>query len=397
VTELFVTYLLIQAGKIMEFKWNEEQKELREAVSRFAKKELNEDVIERDRLAQFSDKGWKKCAEFGIQGLCVPEEFGGSGLDALTTVGVLERLGYSCKDNGLIFSINAMLWTVSMPIVIFGTKEQKTRYLSGLCNGTLIGANAMSEPNTGSDAYSMRTTAEKKNGAYYLNGSKTFVTNGPIADLYVAYANVDLSKGAKGITAFIIDKDAPGLKIGGKIAKMGLRTSPISEIFFDNCEVPEENRLAPEGKGALVFTESMSWERGSILSSAVGTMERLMETCLRYARDRKQFGEPIGKFQQVANKIVDMRMRIECSRHMLYHCAWLKSRQRSNILEAAMAKLKISDDWIHVCQEAMQIHGGYGYTVDYEIERDLRDAMGSKIYSGTSEIQRNIAASMLGL
>lgn len=381
----------------MDFEWSREQRELLDAVQRFATEELNANVIENDREGHFDHEGWKKCGEFGIQGLPAPEEYGGLGADALTTVGALERLGYGCKDNGLIFSINAHLWTVVMPLVTAGTEEQKHQYLPALCNGTLIGANAMSEPNSGSDAFSMSATAHRVGDKYILNGSKTFVTNAPIADLFAVYATIDKSKGQHGVTGFLVSKDAPGLMVGRKLEKMGLRTSPMSEIFLENCEVPASNRIGEEGGGSFLFTRSMTWERGCILSNAIGSMQRILETCVRYANTRKQFGQSIGKYQQVAGKIVDMKLRLETSRMLLYHGGWLRAKGKSGFLEASLTKLHISDSWVKSCEDALQIHGGYGYMVEYEIERELRDALGSRLYSGTSEIQRNLIASLMGL
>jgi hypothetical protein len=255
----------------------------------------------------------------------------------------------------------------------------------------------MSEPGSGSDAYGMRTTAVKKDGHYVLNGSKTFVSNGPVADVIVAFAVTDKSKGAAGISAFLVEKSFKGFSVSRKIEKMGLRTSPMAELFFDNCEVPEANLLGREGAGSSLFTHSMTWERGCILSSALGAMQRVLETSIRYARERKQFGQSIGKFQQVAGKIVDMKLRLETARMMAYHGAYQRASGRTAVMEAALAKLHISDCWVKNCEDAIQIHGGYGYMTDYEIERELRDAMGSRIYSGTNEIQRNLVASLLGL
>ncbi len=381
----------------MDFTWSESQRTLREEIEEFAGRELNANLIENDRNEVFNLAGWKKCGRFGIQGMCVPEEYGGSGLDALTAAGALERLGYACRDNGLIFSLNAHMWTACMPLVDFGTAEQKKRFLGGLCDGTLIAGNAMSEPDSGSDAYSLRTSARKQGARYFLNGSKTYVTNGPIADLLVVFATLDRSQGPGAISAFLVEKGTPGLTVARKLQKMGLRTSPMAEIFFDDCEVPEENRLGREGAGASLFTHSMAWERATILASAVGSMQRLLEACIRYARERRQGGQPIGKFQLVATKIVDMKVRLETARHLLYHTTWLRSRGKSATLEAAMTKLYISESWVQSCQDAVQIHGGYGYMTEYELERELRDALGSRIYSGTNEVQRTIIASLLGL
>ncbi|MEX2112179.1 MAG: acyl-CoA dehydrogenase family protein [Pirellulales bacterium] len=381
----------------MDFAWKPEQKALFETVDRFARQSLGENMIERDREGVFDQQGWKQCGEFGIQGLPVPEQYGGLGTDAVTTVGALERLGYACRDNGLVFSINAHMWTAVMPLVAFGTEEQKQRYLPGLCGGALIGGNAMSEPDSGSDSYALSTTATKRGDKYLLNGNKTFVTNGPVADVVVVFATVDKSQGARGITAFLVEKSFPGVTVGNKLEKMGLRTSPMSEMFFSDCEVPEENRLGKEGAGTALFTHSMSWERGCILASAVGSMQRLLERCIRFAKERKQFGQPIGKFQLVASRIVDMKLRLESARHMLYHGAWLRGEGKSAIMEASMAKLHISESWVQSCLDAIQLHGAAGYMIESEIERELRDATASRIYSGTNEIQRTLIASLLGL
>lgn len=381
----------------MDFSWSGEQREMFQAVGTFARKELNERLIERDREAVFSLEVWKQCGAVGLLGLTVPVEFGGTGADALTAVGVLERLGYCCRDNGLIFSLNAHLWTACMPLVEFGTDGQKEKFLPGLSSGDLIGGNAMSEPGSGSDAFSLRTTAKKREGCYVLNGSKTWVTNAPVADVLVVYATVDTDKGAGGVTAFLVEKDAPGFTVGRKLDKMGLRTSPMAEVFFDDCEIPAENLLGKEGSGSQLFTRSMTWERGCILASAVGSMQRLLETCVEYARERKQFGQAIGKFQQVSSKIVDMKLRLETARRLLYHTAWLRDQGKSSVAEAALVKLHISEAWVKTCEDAIQIHAGYGYMTESELERELRDAIGSRIYSGTNEIQRNLIAALLGL
>jgi alkylation response protein AidB-like acyl-CoA dehydrogenase len=381
----------------MDFSWSEEQQELRKTIVKFAREELNDGLLDRDREGVFNHEGWKKSAAIGIHGLPMPVEYGGSGLDPLSTVGALESFGYGCKDNGLSFSINAHMWTAQIPVLTFGTDEQKQRYLPKLINGEMIGGNAMSEPGSGSDAYSLRTTADKKGDKYILNGSKIFVTNGPVADVCLVFATVDKAKGPNGVTAFLVEKTFPGFNVSRKIEKMGIKTSPMAELFFDNCEVPVENRLGKEGAGKNLFTHSMTWERGCILASAVGAMERLLETTVAYAKDRKQFGQSIGKFQAVANMIVDMKVRLETSRALLYRCAWLASKGKSVFMEAAMAKLHISDSWVKCAEEAIQVHGGYGYMKEYEVERELRDAIGSKLYSGTSEIQKNIIAPLLGL
>jgi alkylation response protein AidB-like acyl-CoA dehydrogenase len=381
----------------MDFAWSDDQTQLRDTIYAFAKAELNGDLLGRDERGEFNADGWRKCAEMGVHGLPIPQEYGGSGQDALTTVGVLESLGYGCRDNGLIFSINAHMWTLEIPILGFGTQEQKRRYLPRLCSGELIGANAMSEPGSGSDAYGLTATAQLRGDRYVLNGSKIFVSNGPIAGLYLVYATVDRAKGPNGISGFLVERETPGLTVGPHAHKMGLRTSPMSELFFDDCEVPVENRLGREGAGKSLFADSMTWERSCILASAVGSMQRLLDTCVRYTNERKQFGQAIGKFQLIGSKLVDMKLQVETSRALLYRAGWLRSRGKSIYLEAALAKLHISESWVRSAQDAIQIHGGYGYMAEYEVERELRDAIAGRIYSGTSEIQRVLIASLLGV
>lgn len=381
----------------MDFSWTEEQIEFREAIIKFAQKELNNGLIERDKTGTFNLEGWKKCGEFGIHGLPIPQNYGGLGSDPLTTTYALESLGYGCKDNGLVFSINAHMWTCEIPILTFGTEEQKRKYLPKLCKGEIIGGNAITEPDSGSDAYSLRTTAQRKGDRYLLNGNKIFVTNGTVTDVLVIFATIDRSKGPYGITGFLVEKDFPGFSVSRKIEKMGIRTSPMAELFLDNCEVPVENRLGKEGSGFIVFSRAMEWERGCILASAIGSMERQLENCIQYARQRKQFGQSISKFQLIASKIVDMKIRLETARSLLYKAGWLRKMEKSVFMEAAMAKLYISECWVQSCLDAIQIHGGYGYMTEYEQERELRDAIGSKLYSGTSEIQRTIIAKLMGL
>jgi len=255
----------------------------------------------------------------------------------------------------------------------------------------------MSEPGSGSDAYSLRTRAERTAEGYVLNGSKTFVTNAPVADLAVVFATLDPAKGMWGITAFVIEKGTPGFRVGGPLEKMGLRTSPMAELFLEDCRLPEAARLGPEGAGARIFNHSMEWERSCILATQVGAMERQLEECIEYARQREQFGQPIGKFQSVANRIADMKVRLETSRLLLYQAAWLKSAGKPATMQAALAKLYLSESFVQSSLDAIRIHGGYGYMSEFEIERDLRDAVGGTLYSGTSDIQRTIIARLLGL
>jgi alkylation response protein AidB-like acyl-CoA dehydrogenase len=381
----------------MDFSWTEEQLSYKKAVIEFAQKELNQDMLERDRQSSFSRDLWKKCAAFGIQGLPVPEDYGGSDADILTAMLTMEGLGYGCRDNGLIFGINAQMWSVQMPIMNFGTEGQKQKYLPGMCSGQLIGAHGMTEPDTGSDAYNLRTRAKRCNGGYILNGTKMFVTNAPVADLALVFATLDPGIGMWGITAFIVEKGTPGFSVGRHIEKMGLRTSPMGELVLQDCFVPEGNRLGAEGIGSRIFNNSMEWERSCILASHLGAMERQLEDCIHYARERVQNNQPIGRFQSVANRIVDMKVRLETARLLLYKVAWLKKTGQPAVMEAALAKLYLSESFVQSGLDAIRTLGGYGYMTEFEVERDLRDAIGGTIYSGTSDIQRNIIARLLGL
>ncbi len=381
----------------MDFSWSQEQRELKKAAIEFASKALNDDLITRDEKSMFSSEFWKKCADFGVLGLPIPEEYGGLGKDIMTTILVMEGLGYGCKDVGLLFGLSAHLWDVEMPILDYGSEDQKKRYLPRLCNGQFIGAIAITEPEAGSDAFSLTTKADKQGDHYILNGTKTFVTNGPVSDVFLIFATVNKKLGFMGITSFIVEKDFPGVSIGKNIKKMGLRTNPWSEVVLEDCEVPIENRLGNEGNGVAIFNDSMEWERSCILAAFIGSMERQIESCITYANERKQFNQPIAKFQSVSNKIVDMKIRMETARLLLYHSAWTKITKGSAPMDAAMTKLYLSEAWFKSCIDAVQIHGGYGYTTEFELERELRDSLGSTIFAGTSEIQRNVIAKHLGL
>jgi alkylation response protein AidB-like acyl-CoA dehydrogenase len=381
----------------VDFSWTEEQLKFKKAVIEFAQKELNEGLIDRDRQGELARENWKKCARMGILGLAMPEEYGGSGTDILTTMLVMEGLGYGCRDNGLVFAMNAQMWSVQHPILTFGTDAQKQKYLPRFCSGELIGAHGMSEPDSGSDAFSLRARAERIPEGYLLNGTKMFVTNAPLADMAIVFATVNPAKGRGGVSAFLLDKGTPGFKVSRNIEKMGLRTSPMGELILEDCVIPEESRLGPEGAGSSIFNSSMEWERSCILGSHVGAMERQLEDCIRYTRERRQFGQTIGKFQSVSNRIADMKVRLETARLLLYKVAWLNQMGKPAIMEAALAKLYLSECFVQSSMDAIRTYGGYGYMTESEVERDLRDAIGGTLYSGTSDIQRVIIARWLGL
>jgi alkylation response protein AidB-like acyl-CoA dehydrogenase len=381
----------------VDFALNAEQHELTEAAAAFALRELNQDLAKREDSGEFPREAWRSCAKFGIQGLPVPAELGGADADIVTTTLVMEALGYGCRDNGLLFSLNAQMWSVELPLVTFGTPEQQRAWLPGMVSGDLIGAHAMTEPGSGSDALHMHTRAERRGDHYILNGTKQYITNAPVADVLLVYAMDPSRPGLAGISAFVVNAATPGLAISTSSEKMGLRTSPMGEITLHDCLVPADSRLGPEGAGMAIFNSSMEWERSCLFASVVGAMRRQLEACVEYARSREQFGQPIGKFQGVSDKLADMYVRIEAARSLILRTAWLKQQGRSAPAEAAAAKLFTSEAWVRSSQDAIQIHGAWGYMKDAGVERDLRDALAGTIYSGTSEIQRVILARMLGL
>ncbi len=375
-----------------------EQLEFRAAVVEFARKELaSSDIRARDRDSKFWREGWDACGRFGVQGLPVPGELGGQGCDALTTAVALEGLGYACDDGGLVFSINAHLWSCVVPLWKHGTDQQRSRWLPGLCDGSLIGIHAVTEPGAGSDAFGMSSRAVPDGDGWSITGRKTFISNAPVADVIIIFARTTEGTGPTGITAFILEKGAPGLEVPGHLEKMGLRTSPMAEIVLDGVRVGPEHVLGAVGRGARVFQTSMDWERGLIMSAQVGAMQRVTERTIAYAREREQFGQQIGKFENVADRIANMKVRLDAGRALLYRAARLTDDDGDHSAESAEAKLFISEASVQTHMDALQVHGGYGYMTELEIERGLRDALGGTIYSGTSEIQRKLIARKLGL
>lgn len=382
----------------MDFSITEEQKSLRDKIVKFAQRDLNDGVIARDNDQAFSHDLWRKCAEIGIQGLPADETYGGSHVDALSCAIGLEALGYGCHDGGLVFSVCAHVLACVVPLSRHGTDEQKRRYLPGLCNGRLIGMHAISEPDAGSDPFAMRTRAERDGEGWRINGTKAFVSNGPVGDVAIVFAVTDPQKGFHGgTTAFIVEKGMPGFSSGKKFEKLGLRTAQVSGLTLEDVYVPQTAVLGTVGASAGVFATAMDWERILLVASHVGTMERLLETSIAYARKRSQFGQTIGKFQAVSHKIADMKVQLEAARLLTYRAAWRLDHIKNASLDAAMTKLFVSESLVKAALDAVQIHGGNGFMAEYEVERALRDAIGSTIYSGTSEMQRNIIARWLGL
>ena len=379
----------------MDFGWSDEQLRLRRGAAEFASARLADGVRERDRVAAFSRELWDACAAFGLPGLLVPAASGGSGQDLLSALAVLEGIGYGGRDNGLIFSVVAHAASCGEPLSTFGSDAQRREWLPGLAAGRLIGATGITEPDSGSSALTLATTAVPDGDTWTLRGSKTFVTNAPVADLFVIYART--GQGFGGISCFLVPRETAGLTIGPPIEKMGLRTSPMAQVYLDDCRVPATSVLGAAGSGAMIFSQTMEVERLLVMAPAIGVMERLLERCVTHARQRRAGPSAIGKHQAIAHRIADMELQLESARLLLYRAAWHRLHRGSANRESALAKLAVSEAYEQVCRSAVQIFGGYGYTTEYEIERELRDALAATLYVGTSEIQRNLVAGLRGL
>lgn len=376
----------------MDFSWSREQDEYYSQVltgTRSAFSTIPDQFWARTQ--------WQQCGAMQLPGLSVPQCYGGRGYDALTTARVIEAFGRGSEDLGLVFSVAAHLFACVMPIVEHADESVKCAFLPGLCDGTLIGANAITEEQAGSDVFALTTRATLDEEVYLLNGQKSYVSNGPVADLFVVYAMTNSTHGYFGITAFVVERNTPGLVIGEPFRKSGLVSTPACQISFESCRVPVANRLGREGQGAVIFTQSMQWERACLFAAYIGQMERQLERSLAYARERRQFGKPLGKHQAVAHRLAAMKIRLESSRLLLYRACWSFAQGRHADLDIALAKLAVSEAAIMSGLDAVHIHGSLGIDSDYGIERMLSDALPSTIFSGTSEMQFDSIARELGL
>ena len=380
----------------MDFALSDAQHAVRTGAETFARDHLDEDWVDHDRSGRFPRDAWRRCATFGIQGAMVPASLGGRGMDVLSTVLMLEGLGYGCRDNGLPFALASQMWSLQAALMRFGDDAQKTRYLPRLCDGESIGAFGITELDSGSDTYALQTRVEKTDGGYVLNGRKSYVTLAPVADMAIVFATRDPALGRWGISAFIVDNSTPGFRTSDVVDKMGMRSCPMGELILEDCQVPEHHRLGPEGAGASIFSTAMESERGYIFACQLGAMQRQLEDAVEYARERKQFGQAIGRFQSVSNRLADMKLRLELSRMLLYKAAWLDASGHPSAMDAALAKLQLSEAFVDSSLDSIRTHGARGFITEAEVERDLRDGIGGLIYSGTSDIQRNIIARLLG-
>jgi len=377
----------------MNFDFDPDTEEMREMVTRFAEHELSGGG---DFDAGEFRHRWRLAGKQGIVGTTIPDEYGGGGLDAVNAAAIMEALGHGCTDTGFTFSIAAHLFACLMPIAEFGTEEQKRRWLPGLCSGEWIAAHGITEPEAGSDALALRTRAERQGDHFVLNGGKCFTTNAPVADVFIVQAATRPGGGFFGLTAFVVEAGTPGLDVGRRYDKVGLRGSPMADVHFDGCAVPVANMLGPEGGGASVFTSSMKWERTCLFATYLGAMRRVLDSTIRYVREREQFGSPIGGFQAVSHRVVDMTLRLESARLMLYRAAAGLAAGSEDDVAPALAKLAVSEAAVRLGLDAVQLRGALGI-LDGEAETLLRDALPARIFSGTNEIQKNNIARSLGL
>jgi len=378
---------------MMNFQLSEEHEMIRKMVRDFAENEVAPTAAERDEEERFDREIFDKMAELGLTGIPWPEEYGGIGSDYLAYAIAVEELSRVCASSGVVLSAHTSL--ASWPIYRFGTEEQKQKYLVPLARGTSIGAYALTEPGSGSDAASMKTTAVKQGDHYVINGSKIFITNGGVADIYIIFAVTDPEKGHRGISAFIVESTFPGFKVGKLERKMGIRSSPTAEIIFEDLIVPTENLLGEEGQGFKIAMMTLDGGRNGIAAQAVGIAQGALDAAIRYAKERKQFNKPIIANQGISFKLADMATHVEAARLLTYQAAWLESKGLPYGKASAMAKLFAGDTAMMVTTEAVQIFGGYGYTKDYPVERFMRDAKITQIYEGTQEIQRLVISRML--
>jgi alkylation response protein AidB-like acyl-CoA dehydrogenase len=379
----------------VDFSLTDEQEIASREAVRFARDELNPHFVPDG--ADFPRQLFDKFGEFGCLGAMVPAAYGGADQSGITTAVVYEALGYACADHGLLHAAVTQMLCASA-VAKFGSDQQRQDYLPGLCRGSVIASQAITEPDAGSDTSQIRTMAALDGDAYVVSGSKVFISNAPVADIVLLFAVTDQAKGFFGHTScFLLKLDSAGVSRGVAMRKMGLDSLQNGELFFDDVRVPRSALLGNAGNGGAIFSDTMTWERILLFATVVGKMQRVLESTIEYAKSRKQSGKAIASHQAVSHKIADMRVNLELSRLAVYQAAWLKDQGKNAFLEASIAKLFASESCRQTCIDALQIHGGYGYMKEYEIERELRDAFAGTIYSGTSEIQRNIIARLCGL
>jgi alkylation response protein AidB-like acyl-CoA dehydrogenase len=381
----------------VDFCWSDEQVHLREQAVQFGREVLGAGPVEDDNEGRFPTEGWKALSEWGYFGLPVPLDQGGPGLDPLTALLVTEGLAEGCADFGLLFSASVQAWVVIVALLRFGSAEQRGRYLPGLMDGSTIGAFAMTEPDSGSDALALRSTAREVDGGWLLRGRKAFVTNAPVADLVICFARTGEAELLGGVSAFLVETNTGGLTCGPPESTMGLRTSPLGEIALDDVYVPRDCLLGKPGRGATVFQGTLSWERTWLTALQIGSLQRQLRETVAYANHRTAFGVPLGGHQVIGHRIVDMHARLEAGRLLVYRAAAALAAGRSGQVEAALAKLWVSEAALTSSLDSLHVQAGNGYLTSSGVERYVRDAAGGQIYSGTPDLMRNLLAESLGL
>ena len=374
----------------MYIELTEEQKLLRESIRRFAEEVVAPRAKEIDQTGEFPRDFYDQAGELGLGGVAMPEEYGGAGMDTISYCLVIEEISRFCATSGVILSVNNSL--VCDPILKFGNEDQKKRFLTPLAAGEKLGCFGLTEPGAGSDAAGLRSTARRDGDDYVINGNKVFITNGTHADVALIFASVDLDLKHKGITAFLVDADTPGYSHGEHEVKLGVNASGTTELSFQDMRVPAANRLGEEGDGFKVAMATLDGGRIGISAQAVGISQASLDAALAYAKEREQFGRSISSFQAIQFYLADMATEVDAGRLMTWKAAWAKENQKRYSLEAAQAKLYTSEMAQRVTNKGLQIHGGYGYTKEYDVERYFRDARITEIYEGTSEIQKMVIA-----
>ncbi|HQR28818.1 MAG TPA: acyl-CoA dehydrogenase [Anaeromyxobacteraceae bacterium] len=378
----------------MNVQLTEEQRQVRDLCRQFADSELRPNARKWDHEHSFPADAVKKLAEMGLLGVAIPAELGGAGMDNVSYAVAMEEISRGCAGTGVIMSVNNSLYCD--PVMKFGTEEQKREFLVPFARGERLGAFALTEPMSGSDAAEMRTLAVKKGNEYVLNGTKNFITNGPQADVVIVFAMTDRSKGHRGISAFLVPTSMKGFTRGRADEKVGIRASGSCTLFFEDVVLPERFRLGGEGEGFKVAMQTLDGGRIGIAGQALGIAQAAYEEAVAYAKERKAFGQPITQFQAIQFMLADMATEIDAARLLVWRAAWMKDQGVRHSAESAMAKLYASEMCERVTSKAIQVHGGYGYVKEYDVERHWRDSRITEIYEGTSEIQRLvIAASVL--
>jgi len=377
----------------MDIQLTEEQRQVRELCREFPEAELRPNARRWDEQHEFPRDAVKKLAEMGLLGVAVPPEGGGAGMDNVSYAIAMEEISRGCAGTGVIMSVNNSLYCD--PVMKFGTDAQKKEFLAPFASGERLGCFALTEPMSGSDAAEMRTTAERRGGEYVLNGTKNFITNGPQADVLLLFAMTDRSKGHRGITAFLVPTELKGFTRGKPDDKVGIRASGSCSVFFEDCAVPERYRLGGEGDGFKVAMSTLDGGRIGIGAQALGIARAALEEAVAYAKDRKAFGQPIANFQAIQFMLADMATEVDAARLLVWRAASMKDRGVRFTGEASMAKLFASEMAERVTSKALQIHGGYGYVKEFDVERHWRDSRITEIYEGTSEIQRLVISSLV--